>query len=102
MWSNIMNRNLFRLPEETARHLQMKKLCLDYFHHYEKLMKHPSKTHAARARKACILLKQVAHARGIELLDLYAPSRNEGRPDKFPIKHWPKTLAKKQQEKQNG
>ncbi len=57
-------------------------------------MKHPSKTHAARARKACILLKQVAHARGIELLDLYAPSRNEGRPDKFPIKHWPKTLAK--------
>ena len=80
-------RKLYRLPEETARHRQMKQLCLDYFTHYEKLMKHPSKTNATRARKACVLLKRVAHARGVELLDLYAPSRNEGRPEKFPTKH---------------
>jgi len=80
-------RKLYRLPEETARHRQMKQLCLDYFTHYDKLMKHPSKTNATRARKACVLLKRVAHARGVELLDLYAPSRNEGRPEKFPTKH---------------
>ena len=82
-----MIRKLYRLPEETARHRQMKKLCLDYFTHYEKLMKQPSKTNATRARKACVLLKRVAHARGVELLDLYAPSRNEGRPEKCPTKH---------------
>jgi hypothetical protein len=97
-----MIRSLYRLPEETAKHLQLKQLCLDYFTHYEKLMKHPSKTHASRARKACILLKQVAHIRGLELLDLYAPSKNEGRPNKFPIKHWPKTLAKKKQKETNN
>jgi|TARA_S200002703_G_scaffold114700_2_gene100209 hypothetical protein len=82
-----MIRKLYRLPEETARHRQFKQLCLDYFENYDKLMKHPSKTYATRARKACVRLKQVAHARGIELLDLYAPSRNEGRPEKFPTKH---------------
>lgn len=82
-----MIRKLYRLPEETARHRQMKQLCLDYFTHYDKLMKHPSKLNASRARKACVLLKRVAHARGVELLDLYAPSRNEGRPEKFPTKH---------------
>jgi len=82
-----MIRKLYRLPEETARHRQMKQLCLDYFTHYDKLMKHPSKGNAARARKACVLLKRVAHARGVELLDLYAPSRNEGREEKFPTKH---------------
>jgi len=82
-----MIRKLYRLPEETARHRQLKQLCLDYFTHYEKLMKHPSKTNAKRARKACVLLKRVAHARGVELLDLYAPSWNEGRPEKFPTKH---------------
>ena len=82
-----MIRKLYRLPEETARHRQFKQLCLDYFTHYEKLMKHPSKTNATRARKACILLKKVAHHRGIELLELYAPSRNEGRPEKFPTNH---------------
>ena len=82
-----MIRKLYRLPEETARHLQMKQLCLDYFTNYEKLMKRPSKLAASRTRKACVLLKRVAHARGLELLDLYAPSRNEGRPEKFPTKH---------------
>ena len=51
-------RKLYRLPEETARHRQMKQLCLDYFTHYEKLMKHPSKTNATRARKACVLLRE--------------------------------------------
>tara|TARA_B110000503_G_scaffold54586_1_gene87674 strand:+ start:177 stop:470 length:294 start_codon:yes stop_codon:yes gene_type:complete len=95
-----MIKNLYRFPEETARHLQMKQLCIDYFYHYEKLLKKPSKTHASRARKACVLLKRVAHARGIELLDLYAPSRNEGRPGKFPIKHWPQTLEKRNAKKE--
>ena len=82
-----MIRRIFRQPEETARHLQLKQLCLDYFTHYEKLMKHPSFTNASRARKACIRMKQVAHARGLELLDLYAPSRNEGRTEIYPTKH---------------
>jgi hypothetical protein len=35
--------------------------------------------HATRARKALVLLKRVAHERGMELLTLYAPSLNEGK-----------------------
>ena len=97
-----MIKNIYRLPEETARHLQLKQLCRDYFHHYDKLMKKPSKTHAARARKACVMLKKVAHARGLELLDLYAPSRNQDRPGKFPVKHWPKTIEKLKQQEDNN
>ena len=54
----------------------MKKLCLDYFTHYDKLMKKPTMLNASRARKACVELKRVAHARGVELLELYAPTRN--------------------------
>jgi len=42
-------------------------------------MEKPSGRYAARARKALIQLKKVAHARGIELLELYAPSMNEGK-----------------------
>lgn len=91
-----MIRRIYRQPEETARHLQLKKICLDYFTHYEKLMKHPSFTNATRARKACIRMKQVAHARGLELLDLYAPSRNEGRPEMYPTKHRQKEKANAQ------
>lgn len=69
-------RKIYRNPVETARHRQMKRLCLDYFTHYDKLLKHPSFLNASRARKACVELKRVAHARGIELLELYSPTRN--------------------------
>lgn len=69
-------RKLYREPVETARHVQMKRLCLDYFTHYDKLMKKPTMLNASRARKACVELKRVAHARGVELLELYAPTRN--------------------------
>lgn len=94
----MTNRRLYRSPEETARHRQMKQLCLEYFTQYEKLMKHPSKTYATRARKACIRLKKVIHARGIELLELYAPSLNTDRDPIYPIKHWKKTLDKREKE----
>jgi len=58
---------------------------------------------AFRARKACIFLKRAAHARGLELLDLYAPSKNPTRPEINPIKHWKKTIEKRlQQQEQNN
>lgn len=41
-------------------------------------MSNPSQRFATRARKALIRIKEVAHHRGLELLDLYAPSKNEG------------------------
>lgn len=95
-------RRIYRQPQETARHRQLKQICLDYFTAYEKLMKHPSMANAARARKACVRMKQVAHHRGIELLDLYATSRNTERPEIYPTKHWPQTIAKRKQEETNN
>ena len=58
----MVKRRLYRQPVESAKHDQFKKLCLDYFTHYDKLMANPSMRHAIRARKA-----------------LYAPSQNEGK-----------------------
>ena len=82
-----MNRKIYRLPEETARHRQMKTLCLNYFTAFDNLIRHPSALYAFRARKACTVLKKVVHERGLELLELYSVKRNEGRKAIFPIKY---------------
>lgn len=74
----MTRRRLYRLPTDTARHEQFKQLCLEYFSNHDKLMSNPSQRFATRARKALIRIKEVAHHRGLELLDLYAPSKNEG------------------------
>jgi len=75
----MVRRRLYRQPVESARHEQFKKLCLEYFSNQEKLMKNPSMRFAIRARKALVNIKSVAHALGLELLSLYAPSQNEGK-----------------------
>ena len=72
-------RKLYRTPVESARHEQFKKLCLEYFSNQEKLIANPSMRFATRARKALINIRKVAHALGLELLSLYAPSMNEGK-----------------------
>jgi hypothetical protein len=87
-----VKRKIYQRPIDTARHEQLKQICLDYFTHFEKLMKHPSMLNASRARKACVRMKRVAHARGIELLELYAPSRNGEK--------WPPYGKQKQQQQE--
>lgn len=73
-------RALYRLPVETARHEQIKILIEEYFINSQKLMDHPSRLYAEKARKALINIRKVAHQRGLELLELYAPSKNIGKP----------------------
>ena len=70
---------LYRLPTDSARHQQFKLLCLEYFTNHDKLLAKPSRRHAERARKALIRIRKVAYERGIEILELYATSRNIGR-----------------------
>jgi hypothetical protein len=70
---------LYRQPADSAKHQQFKLLCLEYFTNHEKLLAKPSRRHAERARKALIRIKKVAHQRGIEILELYAPSMNIGK-----------------------
>jgi|TARA_Y100000296_G_C5152258_1_gene247107 hypothetical protein len=70
---------IYRRPVESARHQQLKVQCMEYFKNMEKLMEKPSRRYAERARKALINMKKSAHHRGIELLELYAPSKNEGK-----------------------
>lgn len=83
----MARRRLYRLPVESARHEQFKKLCLEYFSNQEKLMQNPSMRFATRARKALINIKTVAHALGLELLSLYAPSQNKGREQINPFRY---------------
>ncbi len=83
----MARRRLYRLPVESARHEQFKKLCLEYFSNQEKLMQNPSMRFATRARKALINIKTVAHALGLELLSLYAPSQNKGREQINPFEY---------------
>jgi hypothetical protein len=52
---------------------------MEYFSAMEKLMDKPSRRYAEKARKALINIKKIAHYRGMELLELYAPSKNEGK-----------------------
>jgi ABC-type uncharacterized transport system substrate-binding protein len=85
---------IYRIAIDTARHKQLYILFEEYHNNFQKLVKKPSGRYAARARKALINLKQAAHKRGIELLELYAPTMNEG---KEPINE----SYKKQKEKQN-
>ena len=70
---------IYRPGVDTARHKQLYLLFEEYHKNFQKLVDHPSGRYAARARKALINLKKVAHHRGIELLELYAPSKNEGK-----------------------
>lgn len=70
---------LYRQPADSAKHQQFKLLCLEYFTNHEKLLAKPSRRYAERARKALIRIRKVAHARGIEILELYAPSKNIGK-----------------------
>ena len=74
-----MKRKLYRQPVDSAKHEQFKQACLEYFSNHEKLMKNPSMRFAFKARKALQIIKKVAHERGLELLDLYAPSKNIGK-----------------------
>ena len=50
-------------------------------------MQNPSMRFATRARKALINIKTVAHALGLELLSLYAPSQNKGRKQINPFEY---------------
>ena len=50
-------------------------------------MQNPSMRFATRARKALINIKTVAHALGLELLSLYAPSQNKGREQINPFEY---------------
>ena len=70
---------IYRTPVEAARHEQLKVQCMEYFSAMEKLMDKPSRRYAEKARKALINIKKTAHYRGMELLELYAPSKNEGK-----------------------
>jgi len=70
---------IYRTPVESARHEQLKVQCMLYFKAMEKLIERPSRRYAEQARKALISIKKTAHHRGIELLELYAPSKNQGK-----------------------
>ena len=70
---------IYRQQVETARHEQLKVVCMNYLKALEKLMERPSRRYAEQARKATIKMKDIAHKRGLELLELYAPSKNEGK-----------------------
>ena len=59
---------IYRQPVETARHEQLKVVCMNYFKAMEKLMDRPSRRYAEQARKATIKMKDIAHKRGLELL----------------------------------
>lgn len=72
-------RRMYRLPVESSRHLQIQQLYNEYILHFNKCMADPSRLHAQRARKALIKLKKVTGARAIELLELYAPTKNVGK-----------------------
>jgi ABC-type uncharacterized transport system substrate-binding protein len=70
---------IYRTPVESARHEQLKVQCMEYFKAMEKLIDRPSRRYAEQARKALINIKKTAHHRGLELLELYAPSMNQGK-----------------------
>lgn len=72
-------RKMYRLPVESSRHFQIQHLFNEYILQFSKCMANPSRLYAQRARKALIKLKKAAGARAIELLDLYAPTKNVGR-----------------------
>ena len=72
-------KRLYRYPVDSAKHTEFKMLCLEYFTYHDKLMTKPSRRYAERARKALQKIKKVAHARGMELLSLYASSMNQGK-----------------------
>jgi len=72
-------RRIYQQPNETARHLKLKKACLDYFNAYEKLMNRPSRRFAIEARRALRNMRKAAEHRGRELLSLYSDNQNIGK-----------------------
>lgn len=72
-------RRIYKQPNETARHLKLKKACLDYFTAYDKLINRPSRRYAIEARRALRAMRKSAADRGKELLSLYSDNQNIGR-----------------------
>ena len=72
-------RRIYKEPVEPARHLILKKTCLDYFNAYDKLMNRPSRRYAIQARRALRQMRKIARARGQEILNLYSDSQNKGK-----------------------
>ena len=72
-------RRIYQQPNETARHLKLKKACLDYFNAYDKLMNRPSRRYAIEARRALRNMRKAAEDRGRELLSLYSDNQNIGK-----------------------
>tara|TARA_B100000519_G_C14174588_1_gene405597 strand:+ start:218 stop:547 length:330 start_codon:yes stop_codon:yes gene_type:complete len=72
-------RRIYRQPNETARHLALKKACLDYFTAYDKLLERPSRRYAQQANKALRNMRKFAIQRGRELLSLYSDVQNIGK-----------------------
>ena len=71
-------RRIYKEPNETARHLKLKKACLDYFTAYDKLMNRPSRLYDIEARRALRAMRKAARGRGAELLSLYSDHQNVG------------------------
>ena len=72
-------RRIYKEPVESARHLKLKKTCLDYFTAYDKLMNRPSRLYAIQARRALRQMRKIALARGHEILNLYSDHQNKGQ-----------------------
>ena len=72
-------RKMYRLPVESSRHLQIQNLYNEYLFQFSKCMSNPSRISAQRARKALLGLKKAAKARAMEMLEMYAPTKNVGR-----------------------
>jgi len=72
-------RRIYKEPNETARHLQLKKACLDYFTAYDKLLNRPSRQFAIKARQALRQMRKAATYRAKELLSLYSDFQNRGK-----------------------
>ena len=71
--------SIYRQPTESARHRQLIMSVNEYLLNFDKLMQRPTRTYAERARRALMKLKKSAHKRGIEILELYAPTKNKGK-----------------------
>tara|TARA_Y100000114_G_scaffold48337_1_gene44037 strand:+ start:189 stop:518 length:330 start_codon:yes stop_codon:yes gene_type:complete len=101
-------RRIYQEPNETARHLKLKKACLDYFTAYDKLINRPSRRYAIEARRALRAMRKAAQQRATELLSLYSDHQNIGKEplygnhDKFSISLINKHNVKKEKEETNN
>ena len=95
-------RRIYKEPVETARHRQLKQLCLDYFTNYDKLMKHPSRRYALRARRALMKLVRVSRERGREILNLYSDYQNQGKEPLYGTNNNNRFRIDRNEEKEDG